>query len=137
MKNENWTEEEFQLYRSCCDCMYVDQCQKHKDCEYLSPTENNAASQEAMLDAELTRMVTPPSQVMKKITYGRRDPLLSDGGATLWEYYAGNVNECLKTLREGRIAYCYNLQVLQGIMRYEPDVKVQWQDNTYYLRLNQ
>lgn len=129
------SEAEKKLFKNCAYCSKCGKCTKHADCEYLWPPAQKRDNDQINTYIEMLRIVSKKSKDHKMRSPTANPMLSSSGGSTLYEYYVRTVNDCLSQIRNGLIAYAYNLDVVKTIINYEPDVKIQWRDGVFYISL--
>lgn len=121
--------------KQCELCLYFSTCQKYEGCEFLNPTEATSKSAAIIEKVEKLRRSVLPS-MHKRIRNAKISSALSDDGITpLGEYYATMINDALRDIRRGQIAYLYSLQAIKDIFRFEPAAHVEWQDDVFYISL--
>ncbi len=79
--------------------------------------ETTAVYKEARLSRKIHRS--------KSVTY-------NDGVGTLDEYYVRFINDSLRTVRCGEIAYIFNLEQVREILHFEPNTNFTLQDGIFY-----
>ena len=76
---------------------------------------------------------------VQKSTESKMKYISDDNGSTYtdWQYYCRVVNDILDGLRHGRTEYCYNLDILKDILKYENniDISLVEDDDFKYLEL--
>lgn len=64
-------------------------------------------------------------------TYG----LYDDKIPTTYEYYRKFINDILRNIRRGKTDYCYELYQIRELLRFEPDLQVEYSDRTFAVSL--
>ena len=117
---------------TCRDCLFCDTCPKDKPCEYLAPTDENSYAEKLLkrLKKNITHSPT------RNLGDGFRDIKTSDDNITpTYSYHRRMINDCLKDIREGRIAYVYTELAVKDILRFEPDINLSYKDGVFYITL--
>lgn len=116
----------------CEDCYFNGQCEDPgAECEYFSPTdEDNYCEQ---LVDRLRREIIPAGR--SYLPKGNSDSKAYDDGLpSIYHYYRQMMNEALRDVRSGNVAFLYYESHLKDFLRYEPDVEVWLRDGVYYIR---
>lgn len=112
--------------KNCCrkNCRYKKCGSDSPACENFYP-ENSSEFMEYVFE-ELRKNITP-SKEKKLIRHAVPDrKSYNDRVTTLDEYYVLLVNSVLSEVRKGGVDYAYSLEQIADIMRFEPDITVNY-----------
>lgn len=123
------------LYKNCKYCEYNNTCQKFK-CEYISPIPDDKNKSDILLQY-LLKDNKPTKEKYLKLKYSQHSTYITNDGVTeLYRYYVSMINDCLKTIRSGGIAYLYKISHVAEILRFEQNISLSICDNVYYIKDN-
>lgn len=111
------------VVHSCENCCH--KCRKYGvTCENFYP-ENSKEFMGYVLD-ELRKNITPSSEKKLKRHVVPDGKSYNDKVTTLDEYYVLLVNSVLSEIRKGGVDYAYSLEQIRDIMRFEPNITVNY-----------
>lgn len=111
------------VVHGCENCCH--KCRKFGvTCENFYP-DNSSEFMEYVID-ELRKNITPSNEKFLKRCIIPDRKSYNDKVTTLDEYYVLLVNSVLFEVRKGGIDYAYSLEQIADIMRFEPDITVNY-----------
>lgn len=120
-------------FYDCCDfCIKDHQC-KHEITYDCFITLNNKDFTDKVL--ELLKKQNTPSKKLFLTRQRSKNISFNDGIATLDSYYVSMINDSIRSLRAGKIAYLFNWNQIIEILRYVPDIKVSVKNHIFYVKL--
>lgn len=63
--------------------------------------------------------------------------LYNDGIPTTYEFYRRYINDVLRTVRKGGVDYVYELYQLRELLRFEPELHIEYNDGIFEVSLPQ
>lgn len=117
----------------CKNCLYKNDCWEQRLCDGFKPIDSYKYCEDitnylhkcvkTSVDKKLTRHVYQMS------SWG----ICSDTD-TSDSYYVNMINDNLKIIRKGKTAYCFNIDQVIEMYRFEPELRVlKYDDGIYYI----
>lgn len=98
---------------TCSSCLYCNNCDHNEPCKHFAPVD-----EDAYLEALMNELRTEDTSTY----YDTADSTC-------------DIDECLKDIRAGRIAYVCEKEHLAEILHIEPDIDVEYKDGVFYITL--
>ena len=117
----------------CKNCLYHNDCWKQRLCDGFKPVDPDKYCED--ITKYLHKHIKPSYE--KKLTryvfqmsnWG----ICADGNSTD-QYYVELINDNLKLIRKGKPAYCFNIDQVIEMYRFEPALRVlQYDSGIYYI----
>ena len=121
------------IYLNCTYCLYSDTCPRYESCEYLSPVNDD----DEYCNNLMKRLRAANKKTNQKyISAGFNcKSAYNDNVTPIYQYHRQRLNDCLKDIRSGLIAYIYSEDDLKTILRFEPEINVTHHDGVFYISL--
>ena len=119
---------------SCKDCVFYDKCKANKVCEDFSPIDEDDYAEN--VEKYLKNHVEPSNETKLKrhpSNVGRYG--ISGSDESTDSRYVNFINDGLRIIRSGGVCYCYFIYQIEDILRFEPDVHINFHDGVYYITL--
>lgn len=81
------------------------------------------------------KIIPSEDKILKRVPTKSKD-VTYDDSCSLDEYYVAMINDTLREIRHGNIAYLYNVEQIAEVLRFEPDTDVTVDDGIYYVSLS-
>ena len=119
---------------NCDSCKFRNNCNEHKLCGSYYPV-NEDKYCDSIMDYIHNKVSTTNEKYLTRHPVLNSDlGLVHDDIYTLDQYYVDMINDNLRLVRNGDVAYCYKIEQIADMYRHQPNIKIElFRDGVFYI----